>query len=110
MPRGSRRPCQEATGPHPSTLGRFLMVHILVVDDDEAVLGLIGAVFRSPECTVDLLSNGTEALAQFSEREYDLVVTDFRMPGMNGLELASAIRALDTEVPIILITGTPQDL
>jgi two-component system capsular synthesis sensor histidine kinase RcsC len=86
------------------------MVYILVVDDEEAVRSLMGTALADPQCAVDLCSNATEAMTRFSEAHYELVMTDFQMPGMNGLELAAAIRSVDKKVPIILITGTPQDI
>ena len=87
-----------------------LILHVLVVDDDEAVLGLMEAILSAPQCAVDLISNPLEAVERFSAHHYDLVITDLQMPKMTGLELAAAIRALDKHVPIILVTGTPQKL
>jgi len=81
--------------------------HLLYVDDEPALarvgqrrLSLIG--YR-----VTAAISAQEALAEFRARpeEFDLVVTDFTMPGMNGLELAREIRRIRPDLPIILTTG-----
>jgi CheY-like chemotaxis protein len=54
---------------------------------------------------VEVAEGGEEALAMFKTGTYDLVVTDFRMGGMDGLVLARAIRALSPAQPIILVTA-----
>jgi two-component system chemotaxis response regulator CheY len=49
-------------------------------------------------------SDGTEAVAQFAPGKFDMVLTDWNMPGMTGLEVLKAIRAQDTEIPVIMVT------
>lgn len=82
------------------------MFHILAVDDDRTILELIQEVLEGPDCVVVLVSNPKEAAARFSQGHFDLVLTDLQMPGRNGLAVASDIRALDPDVPIILLTGS----
>jgi two-component system chemotaxis response regulator CheY len=53
-------------------------------------------------------ANGTEALKKFKPGEFDLVLTDWEMPGKNGLEVITGIRKLDAKVPIIMVTATAE--
>ncbi len=78
---------------------------ILLVDDNR--LGLIArkSVLEELGHRVKTASNGEEALELFRQARFDLVVTDYKMPGMNGLELIRQIRALAPAVPVILISG-----
>ena len=50
-------------------------------------------------------SNGPDALDQFARHKFDLVVTDYKMPRMDGLELISRLRSVAPDLPIILISG-----
>lgn len=80
---------------------------ILIVDDDERVLFVLhDALARvEDEYEVTTARSSHEALDQFKERPFDLVVTDLRMPNMNGIELTEAIRALDPSATVIWITA-----
>lgn len=61
--------------------------------------------------TADTAENGLQALALFKKHtdRYDLVITDYRMPVMDGLELTEQIRRLDADVPILMITAYGED-
>jgi CheY-like chemotaxis protein len=50
-------------------------------------------------------SSGAEALKKFDQEKFDLLVTDFRMDGMNGLELARKVHERNPDVPVIIVTG-----
>ncbi len=85
---------------------------ILVVDDEPAVglttlrllkrAGFEGECVASPESALGLLSSDAAG--------FDLVLSDWTMPGMNGVQLASAIRALGIAVPIVILTGFAADI
>lgn len=80
---------------------------ILIVEDEPDVAVILRRVLRDVTFGYDLVSahSGDEALAYVQKKPVSLVVTDYRMPGMNGLELTAAIKALAPPTPIILITG-----
>lgn len=81
-------------------------VTILVVDDDKAMLELIGAALTSREkYQVVLAVDSDEALRFISEKHFDVVISDINLPGMNGLDLLSRISVINSKVPVILITG-----
>jgi signal transduction histidine kinase len=80
---------------------------ILIVDDDSALLQALPAAIRlrMEELWVDTCDSATAALDQIAATDYDVVVSDIKMPGMDGLCLLAEIRALRPETPTLLITG-----
>jgi CheY-like chemotaxis protein len=78
---------------------------ILVVDDEPLVCEAIEMMLAFDGYEVVAASNGQEALALFEPGKFDLVVTDYTMPGMKGDELALAVKALMPGQPVIMITA-----
>ena len=78
---------------------------ILVVDDDTVIRDGIKRILERGGMEVATSSGGRIALAMMQESDFDLVVTDLKMPGMNGIEVLKAIKVLQPEVPVIIITG-----
>lgn len=78
---------------------------ILVVDDDPQVLRAVKAILLNEGYRVDDCHSGAEALAAFQSEEYDTVLSDIKMPEMDGIALLEQLRKLDREVPVILHTG-----
>ena len=78
---------------------------ILVVDDEPLVCEAIGMMLAFDGYEVVAASNGKEALVLFERDVFDLVVTDYTMPGMKGDELALAIKARAPGQPVIMITA-----
>lgn len=85
------------------------MKQILVVDDSAAVRSAFEFALDETPCQIVTASDGEEGLAKFKEGRFDLVITDLKMPGMNGIELIDEIRKLDTEVPLRVITAFAQE-
>jgi CheY-like chemotaxis protein/anti-sigma regulatory factor (Ser/Thr protein kinase) len=85
---------------------------LLLVDDDPAVHELLAAVLRPPDWQIDSAYDGLEGLALVKTRPYDLVLTDVRMPGMDGLELLHRIREIRTDAKVMVMTAesTPANL
>jgi CheY-like chemotaxis protein len=79
----------------------------LVVDDEVAVRRTTERILRRLGFAVVSAESGAEAVALFRARQAEiaLVVTDLAMPGMDGLEVGRAIRALSAGVPMIVVTG-----
>ena len=78
---------------------------ILLVDDNRNGLLARKSVLEEHGYQVSAYSSPHDALAEFSEQPYDLVVTDYRMPRMNGAQLIAEIRDLTPKVPIVLVSG-----
>jgi DNA-binding NtrC family response regulator len=78
---------------------------ILVVDDEDMILFVLVHLLRVHGFTSRTATRGDEALRMFRERRPDLVIMDIRMPGMNGFEVLDAIREVDADVPVILMTA-----
>lgn len=79
---------------------------ILVVDDDPIVGKSFNRVLSQDKGYVVITAhNAAEALERMREQEYDLVVTDIKMPGMDGVELAEQVRARRPWTPVVIVTG-----
>lgn len=84
----------------------FSMAHrILIVDDDEEFNVLLTDVFAQAEYDIETCTNAGSALARLDQGGIDLLVTDFRMPGPNGLHLIKQVRDSDPDLPIIMVSG-----
>ncbi len=81
------------------------MRRILVVDDEAVVRRSVSRIFGGDAYEVETAASGAAALERLQDRGFDLVVTDLKMPGMNGIEVLKAIRVLQPGTPVILITG-----
>lgn len=80
------------------------MRRALVVDDMLAGRELLAEELREAGFAVTLASSGFQALEKLAERQFDLVVTDFQMPGIDGLELLRRVRE-SSNTPVIVITA-----
>ncbi len=78
---------------------------ILFVDDHDVLLRLSCEILEMLGYRTVGANSAAEALEKFEHDEIDLLVTDFRMAGMDGLELARAVHAKSPHTPIIMITG-----
>src|SRR5256712_12683091 len=81
--------------------------HVLIVDDDPALLQALPEALRirMTGLAVDTAQSGAAALEQIAARDYDAIVTDIKIPGMDGLELLAEIRTHCPDTPTLMITG-----
>lgn len=98
-------------GPHMSKppAPRTKTISILLVDDNRHGSVARQTVLEEQGYSATSTANGEEALEAFAKHRFDIVVTDFRMPKLNGLELIKQIR-LKSSVPIILLSGYADQL
>jgi excisionase family DNA binding protein len=80
---------------------------VLVADDDEPIRDLLTRIFAAVEYEMEAVPDGMSALARLRTLPFDLLVTDLRMPGMGGLELAREARRVWPAIKIVVITGYP---
>jgi len=78
---------------------------VLVVDDDPVVGRSFDRVLSARGYAVITAENGQDALRKLSSENYDVVFTDIRMPGMNGLEVAERVKASQPWLPVVIVTG-----
>ena len=78
---------------------------ILVVDDEPVVQDAVRWLLRAQGYDVDTVGNGEEALSRIAQHEFDVVVSDIKMPGLNGLDVLERSRAMKPNLSVILMTG-----
>ncbi len=81
--------------------------NILVVDDEAIVLKSCERILSSEGFTVDTATNAKNALSLLEKNFYDLVITDIRMPEMDGIEFMKEVRRKNPDINLIVITGYP---
>ena len=79
--------------------------NILVVDDEEEIREIIREFLETLGYNVVEAANGEEAIIAISKTQFNLVITDIRMPKMNGLKLLRNIKTYKPSLPVILMTG-----
>jgi two-component system response regulator ResD len=78
---------------------------ILIVDDEEIVRVLLAEALKPHDYKIDVVEDGVEAIRYIGRSSYDLVITDYMMPKMDGLELTRQIRLKYPSTPILIVTG-----
>ena len=78
---------------------------VLVVDDEGAIRDLLSKTLALAEYDVDLAPDGRTALERLRIISYDLLITDLKMPGVDGLTVIREARRLKADIPVIIITG-----
>lgn len=78
---------------------------VLVVDDEAVIREGMKRILEGAGYAVETFASGYSAIERMQDHEFDLVITDLKMPGMNGIEVLKSIKILQPEVPVILITG-----
>jgi CheY-like chemotaxis protein len=88
---------------------------ILIVDDDPAQLNILQIMVERAGYKVSTADSAQAALSLMEEKQFNVVVSDFKMPEMNGFEFVKALRKLDAEwntkeVPVIVLTACGEDI
>ncbi|CAB1080917.1 hypothetical protein D1AOALGA4SA_8585 [Olavius algarvensis Delta 1 endosymbiont] len=87
------------------------MSTILVIDDEKGILQLIYQALTSFGHKVETAGDGQEGIDKFDDGNFDIVITDIRMPGVDGNGVAKHIRSSNRQfIPVIAISGTPWQL
>ena len=78
---------------------------VLVVEDDERVRGALCDFLAELGYTAEPAASGSEAMARFETDAFRLVVTDYKMPGLSGLDVVRQMRARDPELRVLIVSG-----
>ncbi len=84
---------------------REKMANILVIDDEKSIRNTLKEVLEYENHTIELSSDGEEGLELFKKNQYDVVLLDIKMPGMDGIEVLETIMAETPDIPVIMISG-----
>ena len=85
----------------------YRLKKILVVDDDEELRNMLLEVLSSLDYFPIGVEDGEQALSQLKIQDFDLVISDIRMPNMDGLTLLKNVKQTSPELPVVMITGFP---
>ncbi len=97
-------------GPPPAPHARTgAPLSILIIDDEKAVRDLLSDILAAEGHRTETAADGDEGLRLFSSRGFDMVFTDLGMPGMSGWQVAEQIKKIDSDTPVVLITGWETD-
>ncbi|HYW68966.1 MAG TPA: sigma-54 dependent transcriptional regulator, partial [bacterium] len=78
---------------------------ILIIDDEDSIRDYLSMMLEREGYEVSASESGKKALKLNTKKAYDVVITDIQLPGMTGLEILTALRESDPELPVIIITG-----
>ena len=78
---------------------------VLVVDDEETIRNLLSKTLALADYEVDVATDGRMALDRMRIIPYDLLITDLRMPGVDGLSVIREARRLKADIPVLIVTG-----
>lgn len=83
------------------------MSKILIIEDEEAIRRVLAKILceENESYEVDVAEDGVIGFEKIKENDYDLVLCDIKMPKMDGVELLEAVKKIDTEIPIVMISG-----
>jgi len=81
------------------------MAHLLVVDDDQGMREFLEIMLTKEGFGVTVANSGDKALALCRKNAYELIITDLRMPKMDGIEFLRRVKDLNPDLPVVLITG-----
>lgn len=94
-----------ASAPRPAAASPTTRPRILVVDDEASIRELLSKTLALAEYEVHVAPDGRSALERLRMVPYDLLITDLKMPGMDGLTVIREARRLKPDLPVIIITG-----
>lgn len=80
-------------------------VKIVVIDDEPSVLESFKMILKIKDYDVTTFPDGPSALAQFEKGKFDLAFIDYKLPGMDGLEILKKLKEADQEIEVIIVTA-----
>ena len=81
------------------------MAHILVIDDEAPIRETLKEILEYEDFTVSLAENGDKGWQMIQKNDYDVILCDVKMPGIDGVELLEKVQAFKPEIPMVMISG-----
>jgi two-component system, NtrC family, nitrogen regulation response regulator NtrX len=81
------------------------MVEILIIDDEKAIRKTLSEILSFEGYKIDEAADGEEGLRKFSQKNYDIVLCDIKMPKLDGIEFLEKAREINHDIPVIMISG-----
>ena len=82
----------------------------LIIEDDADIANLLRVNLRDIDCDSEITPNGLEGLRQATEGQFDVIILDIMLPGLNGMEVCRRIRAQQVSTPILMLTSKAEEL
>ena len=82
-------------------------IRVLLVDDEPDFLEIMGGVIKGWGCDLSVALGGKEAIGILKSAKPDIIILDYLMPGMDGVDTLKAIRNIDEKMPVIMFTAHP---
>ncbi len=81
------------------------MSKILVIDDERSIRNTLKDILEYEKYDVDLAEDGNKGIEKFRNAEYDIILCDIKMPGIDGIEVLEKLTILNPDVPVVMISG-----
>lgn len=85
------------------------MTRILVIDDEKETRQAYKSVLEKLDCLVDIADDGIDGLERFLNKVYDVVITDYNLEDIDGLQMLEHFQHIDSKVPVIFSSGLADD-
>ncbi|MBC8083905.1 MAG: response regulator transcription factor [Hymenobacter sp.] len=82
----------------------------LIIEDDADIANLVRVNLRDIDCESEIAVDGPEGLRQATEGQFDMIILDIMLPGLNGIEVCRRIRARQVSTPIIMLTSKAEEI
>ncbi len=86
-------------------MNNIVKTSILVLDDETIVLKRLGPALEKAGYTVEVFSRSSDASNRITERQFDIVITDLKMEGLDGMQFLTKVKELSPRTEVIVITG-----
>ena len=86
------------------------MKKVLVIEDDPNIVNLLEIHLRDLDCVLDKAAHGTDGLERGLKNQYDLIILDLMLPGLDGMEICRRLRAKEVYTPILMLTAKSEEI
>lgn len=86
------------------------MKQVLFVEDDSNITDLLTIHLKDMECNTEIANNGLLGFEMAMKKQYDLIVLDIMLPGMDGIAVCQKLRALDNYTPVLMLTAKSEEI